>query len=629
MISNYGARGDAGTCARRVNWVGGALLIVIVQCALIGYEFPVSELTTPMPLMWMDSAYHWYQIWIARELGSFGTLVGYDPGLSAGQIVGLSTNASAKFPAIYAFWFGHEANVSVVYKVFSFASACVAPVVAFVAAYWAGARPREAALVGALALVLWWTSEFRVFHSWGQISYGLAMFVALATAASARRFWIAQPRIAPALAHGSTIGLATLYHPLFPVAFSMLAIAIALTEARRLVAKTVLLHAAFVAAGVAAFNWVWIEPTLRHGAMDSWSAFAFQKSVGIGVLSDHFGKLGNGGAFRWILLLAGAAAPFVASGDSRRRVATYHLIAAAIAFVYSAFAALNPSFATLQPNRFVVAGLLFLCVPAGIAICAVLAAVLPVRGQRRWGALAVGAVVSCTAVGAFYVREALREASYGSHPRIARPAPAVRGPGPNTAWLARWLSANADGDSRVLYEHSLRASDRTHIVGWLRATTGVELIGGAYATVGPDSFVGATLFGRPVESYSDEALGRLFRVMNVGVVVAATEASRVRFATVAFMRAVAAHGEWTLFRVDDPPGYFLTGAGRVAARRPNALELEAVAGDEVVLSYNFVPGLVSDPPLELQPVSVEGWSAPLIRIVNPPSRLVIGFREPR
>ncbi|MCL4747073.1 MAG: hypothetical protein KJZ83_16890 [Burkholderiaceae bacterium] len=629
MTSGNKARRDAAPCSGHLGWVGGALLFVIVQCALIGYEFPVSELWTSLPLMWMDSAYHWYQIWIARELAPFGALVGYDPAMSAGQVVGLSTNASAKFPALYAFLFGPDVDVSVVYKVFSFTSACLAPVVIFFAACWAGSRLREAVLVGALALVLWWTSEFRVYHSWGQLSYGLAVFAAVATAASARRFWCAQPRLVPALAHGLFIGLATLYHPLFAVAFAMLAVAIALTHSRQLVATSAVLHAGCAAVAVAALNWIWIEPTLRSGAMASWSAFAFQKAVGLGVFSEHFGAFGNGGAFRWMLLLAGAAAPFVATSDSRKRVASYHLVAAAIAFVYSAFAAFSTSLATLQPNRFVVAGLLFLCVPAGIAITAVLASIVPARGRGRWSALALSAVVSCGVVAAFYVREVLREVSYGPHPHIARSAPAVRGPGPNTAWLTRWLSANADDDSRVLYEHSLRASDRTHVVGWLRANTGIEMVGGAYATSGPDSFVAAMLFGRAVEEYSDEALSALLRILNVGIVVAASERSRARFAAVSFMRTVARHGEWAVFRVKDPPGFFVKGAGRIVARQPNSLELETTTGAEAVLRYNFVPGLVSTPPVELVPLVVEGWSVPLIRIPNPPPRLVISYRAPR
>jgi hypothetical protein len=67
--------------------------------------------------------------------------------------------------------------------------------------------------------------------------------------------------------------------------------------------------------------------------------------------------------------------------------------------------------------------------------------------------------------------------------------------------------------------------------------------------------------------------------------------------------------------------YFLSGRGTVLERRHNNLVLGELSGDRVILKYHYVPGLVSQPSVQIAPIEIGGDPEPFIMIVHPPKEL--------
>jgi hypothetical protein len=78
-----------------------------------------------------------------------------------------------------------------------------------------------------------------------------------------------------------------------------------------------------------------------------------------------------------------------------------------------------------------------------------------------------------------------------------------------------------------------------------------------------------------------------------------------------------------IYEINRTPSFFIKGRGLVASAGSNSLVLEHLDGDEIILKYHFVPGLVASPPARLEPVKLDGANLPFIRLVQPPERLEI------
>jgi hypothetical protein len=59
-------------------------------------------LFSQVPLFYIDSPFHWYQVSAALGFCADGAFVGYDPWFAAGHVGGVNYNASAKMPALLA-----------------------------------------------------------------------------------------------------------------------------------------------------------------------------------------------------------------------------------------------------------------------------------------------------------------------------------------------------------------------------------------------------------------------------------------------------------------------------------------------------------------------------------------------
>src|SRR4029077_14270468 len=143
---------------------------------------------------------------------------------------------------------------------------------------------------------------------------------------------------------------------------------------------------------------------------------------------------------------------------------------------------------------------------------------------RRMGAAVT--VIVCAAAAIYGFREIAREVSYGDHPRYGEPPPEVKGVGPITEGLAKWISANTDASGRILLETSPgRVLDNAHSMGYLAAATGREFLGGPYPYVQFASFWDHTAFRRPIESFTPERFAEYLRTYNVGWIIVYSDRS--------------------------------------------------------------------------------------------------------
>jgi hypothetical protein len=109
-------------------------MTLALQFVLVSWTFPISALVADTPLFYIDGAYHWYQIHVARELGLQGGPTGYDPYFAAGYLAGFTMNVSAKVPALLAVVFGSQFAETQIYKAYVFVAAVLAPALVPIAA---------------------------------------------------------------------------------------------------------------------------------------------------------------------------------------------------------------------------------------------------------------------------------------------------------------------------------------------------------------------------------------------------------------------------------------------------------------------------------------------------------------
>ena len=100
--------------------------VSVLQAILLSITFPISELLSERPILYIDSAYHWYQMAMARAIAEGGALVGYDPYFAAGDIGGVIPRQSTKL-ALGLAMILPGLSITVLYKLYVFVGAVLAP----------------------------------------------------------------------------------------------------------------------------------------------------------------------------------------------------------------------------------------------------------------------------------------------------------------------------------------------------------------------------------------------------------------------------------------------------------------------------------------------------------------------
>ena len=246
------------------------------------------------------------------------------------------------------------------------------------------------------------------------------------------------------------------------------------------------------------------------------------------------------------------------------------------------------------------------------------------RLARKAGVLVLGALAGL-ALG----REVIREVTPGPHGHHGKTPPEISAPPPVVAKLESWINANTDANSRILFETSLgRVHGGGHTAGYLAATTRREFMGAAYPYFTPRlSCWDRSCFGHRIGDLQPALFRQVADAYNVGWAIAHSAELKAFLQGLPGVKAVADIDGISVYQVDGPRTFVLEGKGRVLGRDFNRVALGDVSGPLLTLRYNWVPGLETVPPSEVQAYV---WSAdfpPLVRIINPPVKFILRMAD--
>ena len=605
------------------------LLTVLLQLLLQAWVFPLSRLFDATPLLHIDSAFHQYQMQVARQLCAESSSLGYDPFFGAGQLGGTAFNGSAKLQALLACALQGSDAVVVAYKQISFWQGVFAPACLVLAAVLLK-LPRSVFLFTALlALLLWWTGPMRWYHTAGMVSYVMAAFVGIP-------FCVALLQVCqrPALSSVLAVCLASVVgiwlHPLFPLGATLAGAALLLLQIRdwSLAARSA---AVLLCATVAMLtsSWGWLGVSLQELARPAFPQLYQRDVVPALALWELLGlaPTASGGSRLYGALVVGTVLFVLLWRGPQRRALSGLALGGAALMLWASVGALSSSIAAWQPNRFSSMAWLCLALPAAAGFTAAAAAVkgpLHTAWNSRRLALSLSLAAALGTVG-YFVLEMVREiAGPTSQGRYGVAPPEVKGAGPVSTQLLRFLRDHTDPMSRVFFEVSLgRVHDAAHVAGWLAWASDREFIGGPYPYGDFASAWDGLAFGQALAGRSSTAVGELLDIYNVGWVMCHSSDCKAAMAAVPGHQTLATFGPVTAYRRAAPPGFVLEGQATVLARCINRLELGAVAPTRLVLRYHWVPGLVAVPATRIEPVSLVPGARPFIAIHNPPPNLVL------
>jgi len=588
-----------------------------LQFVLVSWTFPISALVTDTPLFYIDGAYHWYQMHVARELGLQGRLTGYDPYFAAGHLAGVTMNASAKVPALLALVFGNQFAETQIYKVYVFAAAVISPALVPIAAGISRIDKQSTWTATALGLVAWWASGFRWYHTAGMVSFVLACYLALPYVAVLERLVSGFGNATKQVIVLSVVGAAGLFlHPLFPIPVALAAIAHLGGNWRDINWLRVAVALSTVVVLSLLPNLPWVVGMLNADATLA-GIGGYQRRVDITTIPKEMLGLWREdamGAKVYLGVLAAASvAAAAASGAYERRLARVSLAVWALIALFSAVGAAIPGVGVVQPNRFSSAAYLFLVLAAGIGTGALVGMFTNATLRKRMLAAAIG-VVCATSFG-WSAWEVAREISYAPVGHYGPVPPEARNLGPKSKWLLNWLAVNTTSEGRVLFETSkARIHDRAHMAGYYAISADREFIGGPYPFMFSASFWDAFAFGKPIESIPVVEFSRYLDLYNIGWIVAHTTASKQYLGSVPLVVPVEDHEDLRAYRVGRPLSYFLAGSGRILERGINRVVLTDLEGSEVVIKYRYVAGLSADPPTKVEPLWLPDVSRPFVRL---------------
>jgi hypothetical protein len=598
---------------------------IIVQFALLSLSFPIGQLVTAAPLFYIDSPFHWYQMEAAKAFAAAGHVVGYDPYFAAGYLGGVNINASAKLPALLSVLLSPWLSSVVVYKLYVFAAAVLAPACIPFAARWLHLPGRAGFAATIFGLLVWWLSVMRWYHTAGMVGFVFSSYLALPLVALTIRYLTEPTTGLVPLAIVIVGALGMFIHPLFPLLVAFIVVALMAAQWQNIDRKKLPIVLVVFPFLCVLPNLTWILPILHSRALGIFAAQPYQKAVDISIVWQEalgrFTKDARGAHLNtvlWFGALWACAAPL----ESTAKRIALALTAAAVALIlFAALGAALPFVATLQPNRFSGPAYLLMSIPAGLGLIATID-LFSTRGL--WRLAAMGSLAVFVLAFGFLAWEFERELSYADISHHGARPPEVGGIGADSVWILSWLKTYTTPDSRVLFESSGgRIHDNAHMAGYYALTADREFIGGPYPYMHFAGFWDGFLFGRSIEAMSREEFARYLNLYNIGSIIVFSEESKRFLDRQPGIIRRETFGPIQTYQVDGPPSFFLAGSGTLVARSFNRLEFARLSGSEIILKYHYVPGLQSDPPADIKPVSVPGDPVPFIGILNPQPHLVL------
>lgn len=609
---------------------GGILLATFfMQLALLALAFPLPGWEPGQGLFYIDHPFHLYQITLGRALIEHGNLVGYDPFFGGGNLGGVTINLSARLPVLISLLVPSSVSTANLYLYYVFLCALLAPL----SLVGVGALLRwpvfQTAVVAVLGILFWWVGALHWYHTAGMVSFVFACYTSITYSV-----WVFQMISARGgkfpytsiCAAGVLGGFGLWLHPLFGVMAGVMIAGFLLAHFKELNLISTLVRGTAIGLIALALNIPWVL-AMRTGANMMASESVYQIDFGfkflanaiLGVWYRSMGSLLNP-----LVVALGLLALLIVKSERRRDLITFSAIGSAF-ILFAAFGATVNILSTLQPNRFLAPGFLII----GIAASFALPEVKSWLQSRQKQAMGIVVLTVALLLATILARELIREVIPGTHGRYGKTPPEVTYPPASVAWLTSWINEHTSHDGRILFETSLaRKHGGGHIAGYLALRTGREFIGAPYPFLMPErSFWDKVGFGHPLAELTPEKLVAGLELYNVGWIVAHSEELARRLAELPQARLLAQQGDIRIFGIDRPLSYFQSGDARVVARDFNRLEVAAKAGDTLVMRYQWIKGISTTPPSNIEPISLSPDLPPFIRISDAPAHFLIHLQR--
>lgn len=612
---------DAG----RYGFLAISAAVLLIQLMLLWFSFPLVDAFSGKISWHIDGPYHAYQLELGRSLLKQGALVGFDPFFGAGHLGGVTYNVSARLPVLIGGLFPDSLSSGLLYSLYVLACALIAPLSVVLATMMLRWPILHAALASLAGLAFWWIGALRWYHTAGMVSFVCASYLGMAYGVWIAKICIRSGRrpswltvILAGLAGGAGIWL----HPLFGVIVAPWFIMILASNGTPMHWRSLASRATTIAAIAVTINLPWI--LAMAGAPNIANQAPYQKATGFDVALKPLLGIWDGGGMGSLLnpICAVICIMGISCFDKARSMLTAAFFGTgAMMLLFAAFGAEIEKVAILQPNRFIAPAFLFVAV--GAAYCAG-EFVRWLSGRRRMG-LKLFAATGAVLLSAYVCREMYREAMPGPHGHYGVAGTELSMAPELVGELQSWILNNTSRDGRILFETSLgRIHGGGHSAGMLALTTDREFLGAPYPFSLPEiSFWDNTAFGVPIDDATKSRLTQYIEHYNVGWIVAHSAALTDLAATSENVRLSARFGKVSVFEVSRKLSFFYAGNGHVSHRSFNRIDLTDIAGKELVLRYNWVPGLVTVPVTKIEPIRVEAGLPPLIRISDPPASLTI------
>lgn len=610
-----------------MQWLLVLWLTFLVQLLLTSISFPLSELFSAKPLLYLDNALHWYQLKLAATIAPDLTPVAYDPFFAAGYLGGVSYNVSARLPALIVSILGPLADVTLVWKLYVFALSLLAPLCLPLTGRILKVNTVAIAAMAMLGLGLWWTSYFRWFFTAGMVSYVASCYFSVLYAAWFWQYLTGNYRKYTLFPIAIMGGVLLFFHPFFPVPVAILIFCLSVLQWRAW--RTSRMGAALVLIPLCtlAMNFIWYAPMMSSGMFwgDLHTGEPYQQGGLYLLLYELLGVFEKTtfGARIYLPIAVLAVIGVIGKDATRsRRVWAAWFLAGFSVEVLRSVGEHSAWIAKMEPHRFSPLGYLLLTIPAGRGLAVFLSFLRRLLQEKRGGIAALG-YVPLVAVLVFLGRETVREASPANHPHTGPAPPYVRGVGLKTQWVVEWIKSNTDPSARILFETSqARFHDGDHSAGYIAATTQRELIGGVYPGHHYAGFSDGFAFGDKLQNLDAVQFMRHMETYNVGWIIAFNPGSKLYFSQQPTLKLMAEFEGLAAYRVARNHSFFQSGQGLVS-RQYNRLVLDALTGPIVALKYHYVPGLQSSPPVQIKPIFIGDDPIPFIQLLNPPRKVTL------
>lgn len=602
---------------------GLLLAALAAQLVLLALAMPLTELTSGNWFFHIDNPFHIYQLELGRALLSEGQLAGYDPFFGAGHLAGLASNVSARFSLAIAALMPASVPIATVYAVYVLACSLAAPV-----SLWALGQllqwpylQRIFAIV--FGLLLWWIGIPHWYHTAGMVSFVCACYFAPPYAAWVYSLCNASNTIRPvALLGAGLIGGAGMWlHPLFCIPVVVLCLSFALIGTARPKIRPFLGRATTIAGVVVMLSLPWV--LALSNSVPTSDSHGYQRAVGFDVLFNSLG-LGTGGALGASinLFLLGICLIGIWIDRGGKQSAMWAFLVAGIGLlVLSAFGGSSATLAYIQPNRFL--GPAYLLI--GMAAAYKVPSLVTWASTKATRTVKMGMYAGGLLFFLFFGRELIREVMPGSHGHHGKAPPEIGTPPTVVAQLENWVNTNTTTDGRILFETSLgRVHGGGHIAGYLAAKTRREFLGAAYPYFLPRlSCWDRSCFDRPISEMSSDFFGRAIDTYNVGWIVAHSDELKRFLQQIPNIKMTGDFGGISTYEVGGSHTFIHSGAANIVGRDFNRIDFSNVIGQTLTLRYNWVSGLETVPPSQIEPHQWSPDFPPLIRIVNPPASFTL------